>query len=272
MNFLLKNYFTIFGIDIYYYAVCIVTGMILASVIAGILCKRRGLPYDIIIDMLLWVIPFSIVGARAYYVLTSLSEFHTFAEVINIRSGGLAIYGGIIGGAIAVAIVCRIKKLNFIKFADCAVVALILGQVIGRWGNYINGEAYGNIITNPEHYGLPWSVNVDGIYYQATFFYESFWNFVGFIGLFLFAWLYRNKVNGLVMCAYFVWYGIGRAVIEGLRSDSLYIGDTGIRISQLLSVILIFFGIGLAIYLIISYKKKQFALISENEEKIEEKK
>jgi len=272
MNFLIKNYFTIFGIDIYFYAVIIVTGMILASVVAGILCKRRGLPYDIIIDMLIWVIPLSIIGARTYYVLCSLGEYHTFFEVINIRGGGLAIYGGIIGGTIAVAIVCRRKKLNFVKFADCAAVALILGQVIGRWGNFINGEAFGNIVTNPEHFGLPWSVNVGGLYYQATFFYESLWNFVGFIGLFLFAWLYRNKIDGLVMCAYFIWYGIGRSIIEGMRSDSLYIGNTGIRTSQALSVVLVAFGIGLAIYFILSYRKKQSALLIENEEKTEIKK
>jgi len=271
MNFLLKNYFTVFGFDIYYYAVIIVSGIILASVVAGILCKRRGINYEIIIDMLLWVIPLSIIGARTYYVLCSLSEYHTFWDVINIRGGGMAIYGGIIGGAIGVAIVCRIKKLNFVKFADCAAVALILGQVIGRWGNFVNQEAHGEIVTNPAHFGLPWSVfnDADGVYYRATFFYESMWNFIGFIGLFLFAWFYRNKEDGLVMCAYFIWYGIGRTIIEGMRTDSLYIGNTGIRISQALSVLLIAFGIGLSIYIIIKYRKSQLALKdTENNDKI----
>lgn len=265
MQLLIKDHFTIFGFDIYYYAVIIMAGMILGAVITAVLCKRRGIKPDIVLDMMLLVIPLAIIGARLYYVLFALDEFHSFYDVINIRSGGLAIYGGVIGGALGVFIICRIKKLPFLRFADCVVVGLILGQAIGRWGNFINQEAYGNLVTDPGKFGLPWSVYIDdmGAYYQATFFYESMWNVLGTIGLFLFSWFYRHRANGTVMCGYFIWYGIGRTMIEGLRSDSLYIGSTGIRVSQALSIGLIVAGAALAAWFLVKYyvidKKKKLA-------------
>lgn len=242
--------FTIFGFNIYWYAICIVSGMILAMITAGFLLKRKGYNPDTVIDLALFILPLAIIGARLYYVLTTLNRNWTFLEVLNIRTGGLAIYGGVIGGAIGLLIACRIKKYNFeniLDMADAIIPGLILGQVIGRWGNFINQEAYGNLVTNTNLQFFPYAVFIDNqnAWYQATFFYESFPNFIGYILLFLLSYKLNGKFKGLVVCGYFVWYGIVRTFVEGLRSDSLYIG--AYRISQVFSVILILAGIVLAI-------------------------
>lgn len=247
--------FTIFGFHIYWYAIMIVTGMILAMVLAAFLIKRKGYQPDTIIDIALLTLPLAIVGARLYYVLSTLDRSWSFEEIINIRSGGLAIYGGVIGGAIGLLIMCRIKKFslnNIFDMIDSVVPGLILGQAIGRWGNFFNQEAYGNLVTDPNYQFFPYAVFIDseGAFFQATFFYESFFNLIGCVLLFLLAFRLNGKFKGLVMCGYFVWYGIVRAIVEGMRSDSLYWGD--FRASQVLSVVLVVAGIGLGIYILIN--------------------
>jgi len=245
--------FSIFGFNIYWYAIMIVTGMILAMGIAAYLIGRKGYKPDTIIDLALFILPLAIVGARLYYVLTTLDRNWTFLEVLNIRSGGLAIYGGVIGGTIGLFIACRIKKFTFtnvLDMADAIIPGLILGQVIGRWGNFFNQEAYGNLVTNPDLQFFPYSVYIDnqGSWFQATFFYESFPNFIGFLLLLFLSYKLNGKFKGLVVCGYFIWYGIVRSIVEGLRSDSLYIGSY--RISQVLSVLLVIAGIILAIIIL----------------------
>ncbi len=252
------NYFEVFGIKIYYYAVMIVSGMIAGSIVAAILCKRRGIKPDIVLNLMIAVIPLCIIGARLYYVLFKLEDFHSFKDVINIRSGGLAIYGGIIGGAVAVFIVTKICKVKFWAIADVVGPSLILGQAIGRWGNYFNQEAHGGEVLNPDYFGLPWSVEINGKYYQATFFYEFVWCMIGFVILFLLAWFIRKKPNGLIFCGYLIIYGIGRTIIEGLRTDSLYLWNTSIRVSQLLSILMIIGGaVFAAVLIIMDIKKKK---------------
>ena len=177
--------------------------------------KRMGLPREISVDFALAVLPAAVIGARLYYVAF---QWPLYADhplrVLYIWEGGLAIYGGVIGGAISALIFSKAKKIPFGALADLVAPALILGQAIGRWGNYFNGEAYGQLITQPVLQRFPFAVFVDGGWHMATFFYESAWDFAGFWLL----WRLRGKTTarGNVFFLYLVWYGLGRAVIEGL--------------------------------------------------------
>ena len=183
-------------------------------------------------------------------------------ELFNLWQGGLAIYGGVIGGIIGVVIFALIKKdwkLIFILMDVCAP-CLILGQALGRWGNFFNQEAYGNLITNPNLMWFPFGVYIEAenAWFQATFFYESLWNLVG-LGILLLTY-FKTKHTGTTTAAYLVRYGLGRTWIEGLRTDSLYVGSTNIRVSQLLSIILVVVGlvvIGINIYKTIKAKKEK---------------
>ncbi len=218
-----------------------VYGLLIASGIGiGVyLCSkeeaRLGLPKDTAIDFALWAIPLAVIGARLYYVAFTWESFAANPiRILYVWEGGLAIYGGVIGGAIGAWILSRVKHLSFATLADMVAPALILGQAIGRWGNFVNAEAYGNAITNPAWQFFPIAVQIEGVWHQATFFYESLWDLIGF------ALLYANRkritVRGNLFLAYLVWYGVGRAIIEGLRTDSLMF--SGIRVSQALSVLL----------------------------------
>ncbi len=249
--------FRIGGFEIYWYAIMIVTGMLLGMLAASVLLKRKGYKPDLIIDIAIIVLPLSIVGARLYYVLFTLDRGWSFGDIINIRSGGLAIYGGVIGGAAGVLIACAIKRFKFeniLDMLDAIAPGLILGQAIGRWGNFFNQEAYGNPVTDPGLQFFPYAVYIEseGGYFQATFFYESFCNILGFALLFLLAYRLKGSYKGLVTCGYLVFYGIVRSIIEGLRSDSLYLGS--IRASQLLSIILIIVGLALGTYIFLREK------------------
>ena len=198
--------------------------------------ERLGLPKDTAVDFALWVIPAAIIGARLYYVAFQWEAYRDdLSRVFRVWEGGMAIYGGVIGGAMAALLYARIKKRPFGALADMTAPALILGQAIGRWGNFVNREAYGQAVTNPALQFFPIAVNIAGEWHMATFFYESAWNFLGFWVL----WLNRKKTAapGNLFLLYLCWYGLGRAVIEGLRTDSLMLGS--LRVSQVLSLALL---------------------------------
>ena len=222
------------------YGLLIALGILLAVVLCHRQEKEKGLPTDTAFDLALWVVPFAIVGARLYYVAFQWANYKdNLLSIFYIWEGGMAIYGGIIGGVLGGLIMSRRKKLPFPKLADMVAPVLLLGQCIGRWGNFVNGEAYGYAIQNPAFWFFPVAVNIDGVWHMATFFYESLWNFIGFLIL----WLNRKKVrrDGNVFLCYLVWYGLGRGVIEGLRTDSLMWGP--LRVSQWLSVVLVAAGV-----------------------------
>lgn len=230
----ISNIFNL-NIDIYWYAVIITVGMVLALLFAMWRAKDFGLTSDNIIDAALWGVPFALIGARLYYVLFSLADFDTFAEVINFRNGGLAIYGGIIAGFLTGFIFCKIKKLNPLALFDLMAFSFLIGQTIGRWGNFVNAEAHGGITD------VPWGMTIDELGpFHPTFLYESIWNVIGFLVLFIYLKKLK-KEHGEIFFLYIIWYGIGRAFIEGLRTDSLMFYN--IRISQLLSLLLIVVGI-----------------------------
>ena len=240
-----KVAFEVFGIDVRWYGVVIVLGMIMAFGYAMFRSKQEGFTWDDVIDMGLYIVIFGVIGARMYYVIMKWDTFwvtgrgllDNLGAILNIRGGGLAIYGGVIAGALTIILYSKIKKRAWLAAMDMVAPGVMLAQAMGRWGNFFNGEAYGAIV--PEDHvlyflrmGLYPNKLIPGemAYVHPTFLYESFWNLLGFALINL--WLYRRKkFNGQIAMSYFAWYGFGRMLIEGLRTDSLYIGS--IRVSQL---------------------------------------
>ena len=219
-----------------WYGMIICIGIMLAVWYVVYRAKQNGISFDDILDYALVTVPLAIIGARIYYVIFNPYGYDSFYDVIAIWNGGLAIYGAIIVGAICVFTVSKVKKIKFMVMADCTVPAVMLGQLIGRWGNFMNGEAFGAETM------LPWRMGVcnqithfQTIYVHPTFLYESLWNLLGFALINIF--YKKKKFNGEIMLWYFTWYGIGRAFIETLRTDSLYLGNTDIRVSSLLGAL-----------------------------------
>lgn len=269
-NFSLDNEAFNIGGDfpVFWYGIIITLGIVFAFLYTSFRGKYEGVKFDDIIDIALWTVILGVLGARLYYVLTTLEyyipePFHLgefLKNVFDLREGGLAIYGGIIAGALGILISTKIKKLNTIKLMDMAAPGVMIAQSLGRWGNFFNGEAHGGIVSesSPLYFirmGL--LPNEDSsstmYYYHPTFLYESLWNLAGFI---LINFFYKKKkFNGQIACMYLAWYGFGRFFIEGLRTDSLYIPGTEIRISQLIGILcfVIFGGLLIAGFI---YSKK----------------
>ncbi|MBQ9151458.1 MAG: prolipoprotein diacylglyceryl transferase [Clostridia bacterium] len=233
--------FELFGKPIYWYGVIIMLGIIAAFIHANLRCKQEGIKSDDILDIGLFTVIFGVIGARLYYVVTTLDthDYDSFIDIIAVWEGGLAIYGGIIAGATAIVVTALVKKINPFKVTYTIAPGVGLAQAIGRWGNFMNGEAYGYEVAEdsflyPFRMGLVSDYTGDTMkYYHPTFLYESLWNIVGFVIITL---LYRKKkFNGQVTLMYFAWYGFGRMFIEGLRTDSLYVGD--FRISQVVGAV-----------------------------------
>ena len=242
LEFQLNNVaFTVFGLPVYWYGIIIATGFLLAVLACYKLAPKFGVKSDDFIDFLFFAVPLGIIGARLYYNIFYLDLFRTetgglsLSKMVNIRTGGLAIYGGIIAGILTLIVFCKVKKLNFFAFADFAVFGLLIGQIAGRWGNFVNVEAYGGPTD------LPWRMGIDGyvdgvwqyMEVHPTFLYESLWNLLGLLLLYVVFKKFR-KFDGQLMWTYFLWYGFGRGLIEGLRTDSLYFFSTGLRVSQIL--------------------------------------
>lgn len=255
---------TLFGRPIYWYGVIIGCGFLLAVLLCSRWAPRFGVTGDQVMDMLIFAVPAALIGVRAYYVIFNLDLYRRadgsldWAAIFRFSDGGLAIYGGIIAAALALMIFCRVKKISFLAFADLGVHGLLIGQCIGRWGNFMNVEAYGSVTTVPWrmcsesiagqlwHKGL---LETEEAYYaildgtlgvHPTFFYESLWNFIG-IFLIYFLGKKMRKFDGQIFLSYVLWYGLGRFWIEGMRTDSLYffgleLFGVPIRTSQVLAL------------------------------------
>ena len=242
------SYFTLFGHPIYFYGVLIGLGFLLGIAFCSKRAKRFGLKEDDIYDVMIWMIPCSIIGARAYYVLFQLGYYLQHPdELLAIRNGGLAIYGGVIAGALTAYLVCRRKKIPFPAMLDCLAYGLLIGQIIGRWGNFMNREAFGTETTIFCRMGLS-APDGTTVYVHPTFLYESLWNLGVLLFLLWFEKAGKRRFDGHCTALYFLFYGLGRFWIEGLRTDSLYIGGTGIRVSQALSLVLVLASAALLIY------------------------
>ena len=278
-----KVAFSVLGRNIAWYGILITCGMILAVLCALYLTKIQNISSDDIIDLAFFVIVFGVIGARLYYVTFTWNEFsylatggtffenlwNTFYNIIAIWEGGLAIYGGVLAGLLTAYIFAKVKKIPFLKIFDILAPCCWIGQIIGRWGNFMNVEAYGSITK------LPWRMCSDKIAselyfrkqlidfdtYEAilagevgvhpTFLYESLWNLVALI--FVLTIFKKKKFDGQIFSIYLIWYGFGRMLIEGLRTDSLMIGS--LRVSQLIGLASCVLGIALMIYLHLKAKK-----------------
>ena len=253
--------FSIGGHEIYWYGIIIAFGFALALIVALNLAKKYSMKSDTVLDIVLYATPLSIIGARLYYVAFRWESYaQNPIEILKIYNGGIAIYGAIITAVLVTVIYCKIKKENLALFCDIGAIALLIGQAVGRWGNFFNQEAFG---TNTN---LPWAMtgnlikdelfsllsngaDVDpALPVHPTFLYESLWNVI-FVFVFLMLFK-RRKFDGEIFCSYLVSYGLGRFFIESFRTDSLYIGS--FRVSQIVAVFSVVLGISLIIY---NYRK-----------------
>lgn len=227
--------FKVFGFEVRWYGLLIAIAVLIGTILALREAKRKGIKEESIIDMLLFAVPGAIIGARLYYVIFMWDYYSKNpGQILNLRGGGLAIHGVIIGGALVAYIFTKVKKLNFLTVADIVAPSLILGQAIGRWGNFANQEAHGGPTD------LPWGIMIDGVKVHPTFLYESIWNFLVF-GFLLWYRRKKAKADGEVFAMYLVLYSVARFLIEGMRTDSLMLGS--IRVAQLISAIIIIVGI-----------------------------
>ncbi len=252
--------FTVFGKDIYWYGLIIAAGFLLAVAVCSRMAPKFGVDSEKLLDMLLFAVPISLVGARAYYVIFYPSQFQDaqgnwdWGRAVAIWDGGIAIYGAVIAAVLTVAIFCKVRRQSFWCYGDVGALGLLIGQMIGRWGNFVNVEAFGGLTT------LPWRMRSKSIadylmnrglleseeVYQSildgtvgvhpTFLYESLWNLLGLVLLLLMVRRWGRRFDGQVFLSYLIWYGVGRTVIEGLRTDSLYFFGTPLRSSQLVGL------------------------------------
>ncbi|MDF2520317.1 MAG: lgt1 [Clostridia bacterium] len=232
--------FEIFGLSIRWYGIILSTGIMAGILLAYYEAKRLGMNPEYIIDLALWCVPAAVIGARVYYVILEWDYYNgDIMRMINIREGGLAIHGALIAAVLTGYIFTRVKKTSFRKTADIVAPSIILGQAIGRWGNFVNGEAHGGPTD------LPWGIMVEGMKVHPTFLYESLWN----LGVFAFLIYYKKKkkADGEVFLWYGILYSIGRFWIEGLRTDSLWF--MGMRAAQLVSVATIVIFAVIMVYL-----------------------
>lgn len=244
-----KPYFELFGWKFYWYGVIIAVGFLLAVIYAMKRSKQFGLTEDNIIDLLIFTVVPAIICARIYYVVFQWDEYKdNFWSVFMIWKGGLAIYGGIIGAVLGAIVFSKVKKVSLTATLDVGGLGLLIGQAVGRWGNFTNREAMSDALSASSN--VPWKMGLTNqygtFYYHPCFLYESLWNALGLLILHFVS--KKRKYDGQIFLMYIVWYGLGRVWIEGLRSDSLMIPGTNLRVSQLVALLCIIVGGALLIY------------------------
>ena len=251
----LRNFF-VGSLNIHFYGVIIALGLVLAVVYALRRRKQFGLTEDHLIDGVLWIVPFAILCARAYYCAFSWHEFqHNPVSVLYIWNGGLAIYGGVIGAVVGVIVYCRVRKISIGATLDMVALGFLIGQAIGRWGNFMNREAFGDPVSQDFFLAMGLFNERTGQYqyFHPTFLYESVWNAVGFVALHFLS--KKRQYDGQIALGYVAWYGLGRAFIEGLRTDSLWWGP--FRVSQLLAAVSCLAAVGVLVFMAFRKHDKQ---------------
>ncbi|MBO5374611.1 MAG: prolipoprotein diacylglyceryl transferase [Clostridia bacterium] len=272
-----SNAIEIGNFKIAWYGLIIMVGIISAILYVWFRFRENNMSSDDLIDLALFTVVSGVVGARLYYIIFSIIEdpssyivtnaggfFANFGaslgKMVSVWNGGLAIYGGIIAGGTAAVLVARYKKINMLKILDFLAPAVMLAQSIGRWGNFFNAEAHGGATNIFIKMGIRAEGSFSTYYYHPTFFYESLWNLVGFLAIWLIfvkldktKWL--HKFNGQIFYTYLIWYGLGRSWIEGLRTDSLYLIPGVIRVSQLVAILSVIAGTALMVYSLVMLKK-----------------
>ncbi len=247
--------FSLFGLNIYWYGIIIAVGFLLAALYCNHRAKDFGIKKDDLLDLLIFAVPISIIGARAYYVIFMYNEYYYGNPqlIYQIWDGGIAIYGAIIAGALTVLIFCLVKRIRVGTMLDLCVLGLLIGQAIGRWGNFVNQEAYGTETT------LPWAMQLsNGMAVHPCFLYESLWNAIGFVILHFYS--KKRRYSGEIFLIYTAWYGFGRGLIEGLRTDSLYFFGTGLRISQFFGFFTCIVALAILVYLYLFREQNPEAL------------
>ncbi len=249
------------GIQIYWYGIIIGLGVLLGLWLAIREAERRGLHKELFVDLILFAVPIAIICARIYYVIFQWSYYSQHpGEIIQIWNGGIAIHGALIGSVLTTIVFAKVRGVSFWKLVDIAAPSLLLGQAIGRWGNFMNQEAHGGEVTRAflENLHLPqFIINqmyINGVYYHPTFLYESLWNILGVVVLLLLRRV--NLRRGEIFLSYLIWYSIGRFFIEGLRTDSLMLTET-LRMAQVISLVLIVVSLALVVYRRMSKTDKQ---------------
>ncbi len=264
-----KVAFSIGSFSVRWFGIILTLGIVCGVLYAMFRAKRNeGIPTEDVLDFAIWVVLLAVIGARLYYVLTTLKtadgswRYDGLLDAIAIWEGGIAIYGAIIGGALGVVIVSKLKKYDkskLLKVCDMVAPGVMLGQIIGRWGNFVNGEAHG--VETAENFflrmGLMGAADTEypykEMFYHPTFLYESLWNLIGFVLINIF---YRKKkYDGQILLAYLAWYGFGRMFVEGLRTDSLYIGV--FRVSQVVGFLCFVICTTLLVYFFVREKRKE---------------
>lgn len=255
--------FHVGGKAIYWYGILIALGVVLALWFCMTQKEKYGITEDDLLDAVLWGVPLSVVGARVYYVIFYLDLFKKsdgsfdWSSAVAIWDGGLAIYGAVIAAILVGVVLCKKKGMKLGALTDLVVMGFLIGQTVGRWGNFMNREAHGAVTEAFLKMGLQDAAGVV-TYYHPTFLYESVWNLIGFIGLHLFS--KKRKFDGEIFLLYVAWYGLGRAWIEGLRTDSLYLFSTGIRVSQLVAIVSFLAAAGILAWVLLKKKPAPDAL------------
>jgi phosphatidylglycerol:prolipoprotein diacylglycerol transferase len=235
--------FKLFGIPVLWYGILITTGIFAGLIVGNFQCKFYKVDFDKVTDMVIVGLPICIIGARIHYILFNWSYYISDPiQMLNIRGGGLAIHGGIIGAVLTSIFMCKYKKIDFLVFLDILAPSFIIGQAIGRWGNFMNGEAHGGVVTQEFISKFPDFIQkgmfINGTYYHPTFLYESIWNLIIFVILLIISRKVLNLKKGGLFYIYLLLYSTGRFFIEGLRTDSLMLGT--LRVAQVISLCLIF--------------------------------
>lgn len=245
-------FFKIGNIYIYWYSIILLIAFVIGCLVVFKEAKKIGLEKEKLENFIFYTIPIALIGARVYYVLFNLDYYLKYPiDIIKVWEGGLAIHGGILAGFLCLLYFTKKNKINIIKMLDILVIGLIIGQIIGRWGNFMNSEAYGPITTLNflKNIHLPKFIIdgmfIEGNYHHPTFLYESLWNLIGLIIILI---IKNNKINkvGIITSIYLIWYGIGRFLIESLRTDSLMI--LNLKIAQFVSILFIIIGLIVLIY------------------------
>ncbi|MBQ8342526.1 MAG: prolipoprotein diacylglyceryl transferase [Clostridia bacterium] len=251
------------GTQIHAYAIIIVCGMIAAFFIITALFRRRNMSSDLFLTFFVIGLPIAIMTTRLFYCITDGLPVSDWFKWSSIRQGGLSIVGGIIGGAASVAVICIVKKVNFLRVGDCIVVGLLFAQSIGRWGNFVNQEVYGAEVTNGALQFFPFAVYIEatGSWHYAFFFYESMVTLTASVLLFINAWRNGKKPNGINVACYFIVYGLTRSIMEPLRDSAYILNGGGVPWSLVLSLTMLAAGSALLIYLLWHNKKTEGKLI-----------
>ena len=264
-------FFSIGGINIYWYSILMIAAIYIGYLLAIKEARRVGIGSSFMSDLIFYMIPIGVIGARIYYVIFDFEYFKdNLLDIIKIWEGGIAIYGAVIAGFFFLVYYARKRGQPIFKTTDVIVPSLILGQAIGRWGNFFNGEVYGKEVSLAflENLHLPQFIidgmKINGVYYEPTFLYESLWCIGGFIILLIIRYLFKKNKVGTLTSLYFIWYGIGRFFFEGMRDETYSLMISEFRVSQLVSIALIILGI-IGIIISMSSKKKYFNVEKEAE-------